>query len=121
MARRAGLTRGEALGLWVALLDRASVSRPRGSLAGFEAEELAALLELDAAAVATALAYLRERKMITAAGDIAGWDKMQKPSTRRTRAWRARNGLLKGRQPAKKPPPPNKSCRLPPTSRSTPP
>ncbi|MCE9507076.1 MAG: hypothetical protein K8R48_02010 [Alphaproteobacteria bacterium] len=91
VARRAGLRRGEALALWIALLDHASRNTPRGSVENIDAEEIAAALEFDPAAIDAALGVLRDKQMISANNAIAGWEKMQTgASTPRTRAHRAR-------------------------------
>lgn len=93
VARRAGLRRGEVLALWLLLLDSASRHAPRGTLPALDAEELAAALDFETPQVEAALAALRDKKMITAAGALAQWEKNQKLSTRRTRAHRARRRL----------------------------
>jgi hypothetical protein len=91
VAKRAGLRRGEALALWIALLDHASQNAPRGSVENLDPEEIAAALEFDPAAIDAALAAFRGKKMVSAGNAIAGWEKMQTgSSTPRTRAHRAR-------------------------------
>jgi len=90
VAKRSGFRRGEVLAVWVALLDHASVADPRGSVKGADPEEIAAVLECDAAAVTSIIAALRERGMILPGGMISYWDKHQNISTPRTRAHRAR-------------------------------
>ncbi|HRI77298.1 MAG TPA: hypothetical protein PLX33_09970, partial [Alphaproteobacteria bacterium] len=89
-ARRAGLNRGEMLALWLALYDHASRNRPRGSLAGLDADDLAALIDADAARIAAALEALYTRGMITTDNHIAEWTQVQRLSTERVRALRAR-------------------------------
>ena len=89
ISRRTGLRRGEVLALWVALLDHGARALPRGSVYDIDAEELAALLEFETAAVELALSAFRDKKMITAQGCLAGWEKTQNVSTPRTRAHRA--------------------------------
>lgn len=88
VARRAGFRRGEVLALWVALLDHASRSVPRGSVRDMDAEEIAVALEFDSAALETALQALREKKMILPDGRLADWERNQQLSTRRSRASR---------------------------------
>jgi hypothetical protein len=91
VARRAGLRRGEALALWIALLDHASQNAPRGSVENLDAEEIAAVLEFDPGTIDAALEALRDKKMISANNAITGWEKIQTgSSTLRTRAHRAR-------------------------------
>lgn len=92
VSRRSGLARGETLALWLALYDHASRNRPRGCLAGLDADDLAALIEADAARIARALDILYERGMITADNHIAEWTQVQRLSTERVRACRARRG-----------------------------
>jgi hypothetical protein len=84
VARRAGFRRGEALALWVALLDHASRATPRGSVEGIDAEEISVALEFDAAMVETVLQAFRDRNMILPGGRIADWERSQKLSTPRT-------------------------------------
>lgn len=91
VARQAGLARGEVLALWVYLLDCASRARPRGQVTdALDAEEIAAALDLDVERLHLALRALHDKKMISPSGVLAGWDKSQKTSTARTRAFRAR-------------------------------
>lgn len=91
VARKTGLTQGVVLAIWVAFLDTASRNRPRGHLGTPDHEEIAALLGFDAAAVAAAFTAFHDRRMITAAGNIAGWStKNLSSSAARTRAWRER-------------------------------
>jgi hypothetical protein len=91
VARRAGARRGEALAVWLAVVDHAAAAAERGSISALAPEDLAALLEFDSALVEDILRALRGRQMLTTGGRITGWEKIQKkPSTARTRALRAR-------------------------------
>jgi len=93
VARRANLSRGAMLGLWLALLDCASQNKPRGVLPATDAEALAALLELETAQVEKALSVLREKERIAADGAIQNWKKSQycnASAALRTRKWRKR-------------------------------
>lgn len=92
-ARRAGVTRGEALAVWIYLMDKASRARPRGFAVEVDADEVAAALELEPARAAALLQALRDRKMIAVSGALAGWAREQRLSTPRTRAHRARKKL----------------------------
>jgi hypothetical protein len=89
VARRAGLTRAEALALWIALLDHASQSPTPGGIEGFDAEEVSIVLELDAACVARALGVLREKGLIQDDHRLADWGCHAPPSsTARVRRFR---------------------------------
>jgi hypothetical protein len=90
IARSTGRPRGEVMALWVALHDHAANANPRGSVHDIEAEELAALLEADLPAVKAVLKAFRQRGMILEDGMLHGWEKQQKLSTARTRAFRSR-------------------------------
>jgi hypothetical protein len=90
IARRTGIRRGDVLAIWVSLLDHASAAKPRGCVKDADPEEIAAALESDTATVETVVSALRDRKMILPEGMISGWDRNQKLSTPRTRAYRAR-------------------------------
>lgn len=93
VSKRAGFRRGEVLAVWLTLLDHASTASPRGSVAQIDAEEIAALLDCDAAAVQSVLTVLREREMISPEGSIADWHHYQNCSTSRTQAFRARRAM----------------------------
>lgn len=90
VARRTGLTRAEILALWIALYDHASRNRPRGTLDGSDAEELATLLELDADKCAAALDALYDKGLITTDNKLSEWLRVQYTSTERVRAHRDR-------------------------------
>jgi hypothetical protein len=93
VAKRAGYRRGEVLAVWMTLLDHASTAQPRGSVAQIDAEEIAALLDCDAAAVESVLTTLREKHLILPDGMIANWRQHQDLSTPRTQAYRARRAM----------------------------
>lgn len=90
VARRSGLARAEMLALWLVLYDHASRRRPRGSLDGLGADEIAALLDTDAEKIAAALDILYDRGMITTDNHITEWSQVQRQSTERVRSCRAR-------------------------------
>ncbi len=83
-AKRAGLPRGMALALWIALRD----ATMRGT-EETEAEDLAAALEFDTPDVAALLKAFRDKKMIRDNGGLYG-DTAVSPVTVRTRRHRAR-------------------------------
>lgn len=93
VARRSGLGRAEVLALWLTLYDHASRNRPRGYLGGLGADEIAALLDADAPKIAAALDVLYDRGMITADNHLAEWAHVQRLSTERARACRARRRM----------------------------
>ncbi|MDE2335945.1 MAG: hypothetical protein KGL10_01410 [Alphaproteobacteria bacterium] len=93
VAGRAGLTRGVALAIWIALIDHAARARPRGSLKALKPDEIAAALDCAAAEVAAVAAALRHKGLITPDGAIAHWNRYQRLSTPRVRAHRARNEI----------------------------
>lgn len=94
IAKRTGLRRGEILALWVTLLDQASRNKPRGSVQNLCGEEMALLLEFDAAAVDAALQAFRDKRMISAEGLLTDWRASQVLSaTQRARDCRERKKL----------------------------
>ena len=94
VARKCGLGRGETLAIWIALYDHASRNRPRGYLGGLGADEIAVLLEVDAGKAASALDLFYERGMITTDNHIEEWTRIQRLSTERVRACRARRAAI---------------------------
>ncbi len=94
VARKSGLGRGEALAVWIALYDHASRNRPRGDLTGLRADEIAVMLDIDAAKTAAALDLFYERGMITTDNRIEEWTRIQRLSTERVRACRARRAAI---------------------------
>lgn len=90
VARRSGLARAEVLALWLMLYDHASRNRPRGSLEGLGADEIAAHLDMDVQKTAAALDALYDRGMITTENHLVEWVQVQRLSTERVRAYRAR-------------------------------
>lgn len=94
IAKRAGLRRGEVLALWIALMDRASQGTPRGFIKDIDIEELATMLDFEAAQVEAALQAFRDKGAISAENRLVDWEKIQKTSsTLRTREHRARQKL----------------------------
>ena len=89
-ARRAGLNRAEMLGLWLTLLDHASRQKPRGQLGNLDSEELSVTLGLERATIEQALAACRDKNLIDADGRLSDWHRTEAASTRRVRAYRAR-------------------------------
>ncbi len=94
VARKSGLGRGETLAVWIALYDHASRNRPRGDLSGLRADEIAVLLDIDAGKAAAALDLFYERGMITTDNRIEEWARIQRLSTERVRACRARRAAI---------------------------
>ncbi|MFN7114919.1 MAG: hypothetical protein ACK4PK_11250 [Alphaproteobacteria bacterium] len=90
VARRSGLGYAEVLALWLILYDHASRNRPRGCLDGLGADEIAAMLDVDIQKIAAALDTLYDRGMITTENHLAEWTRVQRLSTERVRASRAR-------------------------------
>jgi hypothetical protein len=90
VARRSGLSRAEVLALWLTLYDHASRNRPRGSLDGLGADEMATLLDADLQKISIALDAFYDRGMITTGNHLAEWARVQRLSTERVRASRAR-------------------------------
>jgi len=93
VARRSGLARAEVLALWLTLYDHASRNRPRGYLGGLGADEIAVLLDTDAQKISAALDVLYDRGMVTADNHLAEWAHVQRLSTERARASRARRRI----------------------------
>jgi hypothetical protein len=84
IARRANVTQshasvtpGHVASVWWALMDYASQQNDRGSVAGFDAEELAAFFGYDEEQVAAILSALREKRLITTDDRLASWQKRQ--------------------------------------------
>jgi len=104
IAKRSSLSRAEALALFIALHDYASQTLPRGSLAGFDAEQVALALDLDAAKVSAALEALTDKGIIGPDMAFTEWARQLSPSTERVRRHRARKRaagqLVRKRPPA---------------------
>lgn len=97
IARRADVLPVVACALWWTLLDHASQQQERGSVAGFDAESVAAFFGVDEDAISRCLNAMREKKLIVDER-IVNWEKRQRKRERpadnsadRTRNWRARN------------------------------
>lgn len=88
-AKRAGLPRGMALAVWIALHDYAGRNTPHGTVTGLSAEDVAALLDFDTAAVDALLQAFRDKKMLDSGDALKDWGEVS-PVTRRTRRHRAR-------------------------------
>ena len=89
IAKRSGLSRAEALAMYLALHDHASQAVPRGSLFGFDAELVALGLEIDVTKVTAALTAFEDKGVIRE-GHLAEWARQLSPSTERVRRHRAR-------------------------------
>ncbi|MFC3227355.1 hypothetical protein ACFOGJ_08950 [Marinibaculum pumilum] len=93
IARRAGVRPGDVAAVWWALMDFASQHEDRGSIDGFDPEELAAAYGYEEDEVAKILAAL-EGKGLIADGRLTAWDKRQTKrdddSAERVRAHRER-------------------------------
>lgn len=97
IARRANVTLGHAsvtpghvASVWWALLDYASQHESRGSVTGFDAEELAAFYGYEEEQIDAILAALREKDLITADDRLANWEKRQPAREDTTAAERKR-------------------------------
>lgn len=90
VARRAGATRASVLAVWLMLLDTASRARPRGNVSRADAEEIAALLDIDAVQAGDIVTAFYDRGLIDGDGTIAEWYERQVMSTARVKAFRAR-------------------------------
>lgn len=77
------VTPGHVLAVWVALCERASQSRPRGSIEGFDAEVLAAGLGWDVSLVQVVVDALREKRLIRN-DRLAAWSARQPVKVDRT-------------------------------------
>jgi hypothetical protein len=73
-------------GLWLALMGHASASSPRGSVAGFDLESVAAFNGCDSAALQPVLEQFRARQMITDDDRLRAWNKRQGIKADRTNA-----------------------------------
>lgn len=77
------VTPGHVSAIWTALCERASQSRPRGSIEGFDAEVLAVAFDWDAKLVQAVVDALREKRLIK--GDrLAAWPARQPVKVDRT-------------------------------------
>ena len=90
VAKRAEMTRAEALALFIALYDCASQASPPGSLSAFDAEEAGVALDIAPKKIEAALEALRDRGFINKENALAEWQKQTLPSTERVRRHRAR-------------------------------
>ena len=80
VSRRAMAKKGEALAIWLVLMDAASRAKPRGFVR-----------DVDTTLVETVITEMRGRHMIGGDGAIARWHETQDcPSAVRVRAFRAR-------------------------------
>lgn len=91
VARRANVPTGHVTAIVWVLLDRASQAEPRGSIAGYDPEEIAAALDLDPDQVVAVISEL-EAKSVLCDDFFTGWSKHQPMredgSAERARAWR---------------------------------
>ena len=77
------VTPGHVLAIWAALCERASESRTRGSMKGFDADVLAMAYEWDRSLIDSVVSALREHQLIK--GDrLAAWADRQPSTTDRT-------------------------------------
>lgn len=88
VAKAAGVTPGEVLAVWVAVLAHASAQRPRGSLEGLDAEQVALALGWPAERVAAILQAMRPR--LHDGQSLRAWGKRQRVKMDRTNAERQR-------------------------------
>lgn len=97
VARRAGVPVGAVLSVWIAMLDAASRATTRGTLEGWDHEDVAAMLGYETQDVSAIYTAMQGK---TLDGDrIAAWDKRQPKRERdddsaaRVRAHRERNAI----------------------------
>lgn len=103
VARKAGegVTPGHVVAVWAALLDQASQSKPRGFVAGFKAEDIAASFGWPDAMVVSIVDALESKGLIVD-GCLAKWDDRQPEKTDRTAGERKKRQRAKQKQPAGK-------------------
>lgn len=93
IARRSGQRIGDVIALFNMLLVEASQAEDRGSVAGFDAEDAAAALDMEVEQVAAVLVAM-DGKVIEN-GRLSGWDRRQPKredgAAERAKAWRERN------------------------------
>lgn len=106
VARKCGgeVTPGHVVAVWVALLDHASQSKPRGFVGGFQADDIAASYGWPDDLVQCVVAGL-EAKGLIIDGCLAAWDKRQPEKTDRTASERKKRQREKQKQSAGKAPP----------------
>lgn len=97
IARKAGVPRATVLAVWSTLVEQASTRQDRGSLDGYDFEEIAACLEIDIEQVERVYKALEEKEVIKA-GRLKNWEKRQPKTedptaTERKRAQREREKL----------------------------
>lgn len=98
IARRIELSRAEVLAVWAVCLESASQSEPRG-VVRIEADEIAALLDLDIASVEALLKAFLDRGMIADGNTLANWERRQPSSdssAERVRKHRAKKSEATG-------------------------
>lgn len=105
VARRAGggVTPGHVVAVWAALLDHASQSKPRGSVDGFQVEDIAASFGWPEDMVQAVLSALTDKRLIVD-GHLAAWSKRQPEKEDTTATERKRRQRAKAK--AKDDPPP---------------
>jgi len=91
VARRSGLSKAEALALYICLFDTAS--RTAGSVAALDPEETGIALDIEPAKIEAALATIFEKGLVDDAGCIVDWKRLQPSSTGRVQAHRKRKRL----------------------------
>lgn len=77
VALRCGARRCEVGWVWTALLDRASQSEERGSIAGYDVEAMAFAGELSAEVVEAIIETMREKGMIDSCDILTAWERRQ--------------------------------------------
>ena len=93
IAKRAGVRTAYVVSVAWLLMDRASQSEDRGSIAGYDAETIADYLDMETVDVENVIRAMADKGFIVA-GRIAAWEKRQPiredNSAERTKAWRER-------------------------------
>lgn len=93
VCKRSGQPAAIVIAVWLAMLERASQSTPRGSIAGWSDDDMALILDIDSTQV---LAVREAMQGKTLEGDaVVNWDRRQPKredgSAERAKAWRERN------------------------------
>lgn len=96
VAKAAGVTAGEVLAVWVAVLAHAAAQRPRGSLEGLDAEQMALALGWPPERVAAILQAMRPR--LHDGQRLRAWKKRQRVKIDRTAAERKRRQRARQRE-----------------------
>lgn len=100
VAQRAGLSRAEAVTLYICLLDSASAASPMGDISSIDTEEISILTGINLEKIESGIEHMRLKNMISPDSKIGYWAARPTASTLRVRALRAKR---KAEQPQIKP------------------